>query len=177
MRIISGQLGGRIFESPHGHRTHPMSDKVRGALFNTLGDLGGLDILDPFGGSGAISFEAVSRGAKSAVVIDSDRRAQQTIASNIKKLELSEKIRLVKSNAGAWSRTNQAKKFNIVIADPPYDDTQEKLLEELVHHTAIGGLFVLSWPADKNFPLFSSLNEISRKQYGDAQLVFYKQVS
>ncbi|MBX4199607.1 RsmD family RNA methyltransferase, partial [Candidatus Saccharibacteria bacterium] len=53
MRIISGQLKGRNFASPRGHKTHPMSDKMRGALFNILGDIEGLSFLDAFSGSGA----------------------------------------------------------------------------------------------------------------------------
>jgi 16S rRNA G966 N2-methylase RsmD len=53
MRVIAGSLGGRPFESPHGHRTHPMSEKVRGAIFGILGDIEGLTVLDIFAGSGA----------------------------------------------------------------------------------------------------------------------------
>ncbi len=56
MRVISGFLGGRNFESPHGHRTHPMSEKVRGAIFGALGDIKGLTVLDAFSGSGRISY-------------------------------------------------------------------------------------------------------------------------
>ncbi|MCA9330109.1 RsmD family RNA methyltransferase, partial [Candidatus Saccharibacteria bacterium] len=63
MRIISGKLGSRQFIAPKGFATHPMGDRVRTALFNTLGDIVGLTVLDAFGGSGAISFEAISRGA------------------------------------------------------------------------------------------------------------------
>ena len=55
MRITGGQLAGRQIEAPHGHRTHPMGDKVRAALFNTLGDVSGLEILDAFAGSGALA--------------------------------------------------------------------------------------------------------------------------
>jgi 16S rRNA (guanine966-N2)-methyltransferase len=75
MRVIAGFLGGRNFDSPGGHRTHPMSDKVRGAVFGVLGDIKGLSVLDAFAGSGALSIEAVSRGAKYAVAIDVDKRA------------------------------------------------------------------------------------------------------
>ncbi|MCB6771180.1 RsmD family RNA methyltransferase, partial [Veillonella atypica] len=48
MRIIAGQLGGRTFDAPRGHRTHPMGDKIRGALFNILGDISGLTVFDAF---------------------------------------------------------------------------------------------------------------------------------
>nr|MBP9820948.1 RsmD family RNA methyltransferase [Candidatus Saccharibacteria bacterium] len=60
MRIIAGFLGGRLIESPHNNKTHPMSEKMRGALFNSLGDINGLTFLDAFAGTGACGFEAIS---------------------------------------------------------------------------------------------------------------------
>ena len=66
MRIIAGSLGGRVFKAPSGHRTHPMSEKIRGAIFNALGDISDLTVLDAFTGSGALCFEAVSRGVANA---------------------------------------------------------------------------------------------------------------
>ena len=72
MRIIAGYLGGRQFNSPRSNRTHPMSDKARGGLFNALGDISGLTVLDAFAGSGALSFEAISRGAESVIAVDID---------------------------------------------------------------------------------------------------------
>jgi 16S rRNA (guanine966-N2)-methyltransferase len=71
MRIIAGTLKNREFKSPHGHKTHPMSDKVRGSLFNVLGDIEGLTFLDAFTGSGALAVEAASRGAASVIAVDS----------------------------------------------------------------------------------------------------------
>src|SRR5438445_6894886 len=105
MRIIAGRLGGRQFASPRGHRTHPMSDKMRGALFNALGDLSGLTVLDAFAGSGALAFEAVSRGAQHVVAIDVDKSAQRTIAKNITALGLADRVKLVRASAGAWLTT------------------------------------------------------------------------
>src|SRR5881392_748421 len=106
MRIIAGKLKGRQFQTPHGHRTHPMSDKARGALFNVLGDIEGLTFLDAFAGSGALAFEAVSRGAKSIVAIERDRPAHSVIERNIKELGLSGQVKGVKANAGGWSIHN-----------------------------------------------------------------------
>src|SRR5262245_30096392 len=105
MRIIAGRLGGRLFESPHTSRTHPMSDKARGALFNVLGDINDLSVLDPFAGTGALSFEAVSRGAAHATAIESDRLAQKVIQGNISSLGLQNQVKLVRAQANAWLQT------------------------------------------------------------------------
>lgn len=63
LRVISGSLGGRLINSPPGNKTHPMSEKMRGAIFNILGNIEGLDVLDAYSGSGAIALEAISRKA------------------------------------------------------------------------------------------------------------------
>lgn len=177
MRIIAGSLGGRVFDTPGTHRTHPMSDRVRGALFNVLGDLEGLTILDVFAGSGALGFEAISRGAKHVVCIENDRLAQQTIARNIHGLELPKKIKLIKASASAWLSTNQDTYFDIVLCDPPYDNLQPALLNRLADRTNVGGLVVLSVPpkAEISFSSEQFALEIT-KDYGDAQLVFYRRI-
>ena len=114
MRIIAGELKGRSFDSPRGRRTHPMSDKIRGALFNALGDLSGLTILDAFAGSGALSFEAISRGARSALAIELDKQAFQAISQNIDQLALDEKVQVLRKNVRGWSRNHQQQTFEDV---------------------------------------------------------------
>jgi len=174
MRVIAGRLGGRHFESPKTQRTHPMSDKVRGALFNALGELDGLTVLDAFAGSGACSIEAVSRGARSVLAIDIDPEAVKTIAANVRALDLEQVITIRRKNSSGWSRNNQALQFDIVLADPPYTDIRPDVLERLTVHVAPGGLFVLSWPGSEAVRDFGGLQVVSHKTYGDAQLVFYK---
>ncbi|HUS26470.1 MAG TPA: 16S rRNA (guanine(966)-N(2))-methyltransferase RsmD [Nevskiaceae bacterium] len=177
MRVIAGTLGGRLFDSPHGHRTHPMSDKVRGALFNILGDLDDLHVLDAFAGSGALSFEAISRGATSAIAIESDRQAQQTIAENIRALQLGNSIKLIKASANAWLQTNPDATFDIVLCDPPYDDLQPTLLAKLAQRIAPTGILALSWPGAIDLPAFDGLTQVEQRSYGDAQLVFFHRIS
>jgi 16S rRNA (guanine966-N2)-methyltransferase len=174
MRIIAGSLGGRLFDSPSTHRTHPMSDKMRGALFNILGDIDGLTVLDAFAGSGALSFEAISRGAASALAIDADRTAQRTIESNVASLDLASSAKLIKATANAWLSTNPEARFDIVLCDPPYDDVQPALLKKLAGCVADGGTFVLSWPAGQEPPDLPPLQQLDVRSYGDAQLIFYK---
>lgn len=173
MRVIAGRLGGQTFNSPRGHRTHPMSDKLRGALFNTLGDITGLAVLDAFAGSGALSFEAVSRGAANVVAIDSDRSAQQVIQANIKLLRVPGSVKLISAKANAWlSTTDQL--FDIVLCDPPYSDTQPALLERLSERVKRGGIVVCSLPPSSDFKLPDPFELLTKKDYGDATLGFYR---
>jgi 16S rRNA (guanine966-N2)-methyltransferase len=151
-----------------------MSDKARGALFNVLGDIDDLTVLDAFAGTGAISFEAMSRGAHSAVTIDNDRLAQKVIADNIKALGLGQRVKLIKASASAWLQTNPNATFDLVICDPPYDNLQLSLLERLAQRTEEDGLFILSWPGDKEVPEIEGLRQIEFRSYGDASLIFYR---
>lgn len=147
---------------------------MRGALFTMLGDLEGLTILDAFAGSGALSFEAISRGAASVQAIDSDRWAQQTIAGNIKKLALAGRVKLVKASANAWLSTNEDALFDIVLCDPPYDELQPNLIAKLAGAVKPTGLLVLSWPGSEALPKIAGVNLIEQRGYGDAQLGFYR---
>lgn len=177
MRVISGRLGGRQFDSPAGHRTHPMSDKVRGALFNMLGDIKGLTVLDVFSGSGALSFEAISRGAVASIAVDIDKSANSTVVKNAKSLGLSGQIKAIRANISGWSENNPDELFDLVLCDPPYDSLQLNTLQKLVKHVKPKGLLVLSWPGNLEAPEFVGLEQVSQKSYGDAQLVFYRKIS
>jgi 16S rRNA (guanine966-N2)-methyltransferase len=177
MRIIAGELKGREIRSPHGHKTHPMSDKVRGALFNVLGDVEGLSFLDAFAGSGALAFEAASRGAKSVIAIDNDRSAHPVLEHNLKELKLQKTVHVVRANTGGWSIHNMEKKFDILLLDPPYDDLQPNLLGRLIkRHLPAAGLAVLSYPGAEEIPEFAATEVAAAKKYGDSQLVFYRRV-
>lgn len=151
-----------------------MSDKARGALFNVLGDMHGLSVLDPFAGTGALSFEAMSRGAASAVLIESDKSAQKTIAHNIELLGLRGHARLISATANAWLGTNPDARFDIVLCDPPYDNLQLNLVQSLTDCVDEGGLLVLSWPGKEDVPALPNMELLRSKSYGDITLAFYR---
>lgn len=177
MRVISGSLSGRTFESVAGHRTHPMSEKIRGAIFNALGDITGLRVLDAYAGTGALSIEAMSRGAARAVALDSDKRAARTIKENLAVLGLESSVTSSLMYAHSWSRRNSTALFDIVLLDPPYDAVEPKDLLLLARHCKPGGIIVVSLPANNGFRYAPSQRELlSHKQYGDAELFFYRQL-
>ena len=150
-----------------------MSDKVRGALFNMLGDINGLAVADLFVGSGAISFEALSRGAASSVAIEADKVANAAIKKNIETLGLSEQVKTHKMYVHSWlNRTNDL--FDIVIADPPYDDLVYKTLDKLPEVVKPGGILVYSLPPNARLLLPKTCEKLSEKSYGDATLTFYR---
>lgn len=176
MRIVSGKLGGRTFDAPRGHRTHPMGDKIRGALFNMLGDITGLEVADLFAGSGAISFEAISRGAARTVAIEADKVAYAAITKNIANLGLEGAVKAHKMYVHSWlNRTNE--QFDIVIVDPPYDDLQYKTLDKLPQLLKPGGIIVYSLPPNARLILGKDCEKLSEKSYGDATLAFYRKIS
>lgn len=174
MRIIAGSLGGRQIKAPHGHRTHPMSEKMRGAIFNVLGDIQGLTVLDAFAGSGALAIEAISRGAKNVVAIDIDKNAHRMIAENIDELGVKKQVKAIKANVGGWDDNNPDKKFDLIFADPPHDDIHMMLLQKLVGHLKDKGIYVLSWPGHSDIPALEGLKVVEQKNYRDAQLIFYR---
>lgn len=177
MRIIAGNLRGRLFDAPKGHKTHPMGDKQRGALFNTLGDIEGLTLLDLYSGSGALSLEGVSRGAKNATAVELDRDAVKTIENNIFNMGVQDKVKVAHSRVTSWSKKHITDWYDIVICDPPYDKVLESTIQRLTTHVARGGTFVLSWPASLPIPNFKSLKFLKSNEYANARLIYYSKPS
>lgn len=173
MRIITGNLKGRNFVAPRGHKTHPMSEKIRGAIFNALGDIEGLTLLDAFGGSGAISFEALSRGAISALAVDVSKDAHSAMQKNAETLKIGKSFKAILANVSSWSATNQHSQFDLVVADSPYDDISERTLEVLKIHVKPDGLYILSLPKSCEFAP-EGFKFLSKKTYDQATVGFYQ---
>lgn len=174
LRVIAGTLGGRFFDAPDSAATHPMGERMRGALFNII-DVAGKNVLDPFSGSGALSLEAVSRGAKSALALERDRIAQKIIQKNISDLGVEQKVKLIKANCRMWSEQNPDARFDLILADPPYHDMQLSTITLLIRHLNPNGLMVLSYPGRGSAPTVNGVVVVDNRSYGDAALAFYRQ--
>ena len=122
MRVIAGEFGGRRLEAPRGLRTRPTSDRVREALFMSLGDLSGRHVGDLFAGSGALGIEALSRGAAHVDFVDSDRNAREALERNLAALEARERARIwpLTLPRGLARLAAQLRRADLVLADPPY---------------------------------------------------------
>jgi len=123
MRIIGGSARGRSIVAPPGSKTRPTQDYVRESLFNIIRwDVQDASVLDLFAGTGALSLEALSRGAKDAVLIDMDRDACNAIRKNMETSRLGDQCRLISRDyrqaIDALAREGQ--KFDVVFIDPPY---------------------------------------------------------
>jgi 16S rRNA (guanine966-N2)-methyltransferase len=121
MRVVAGALGGRRLVAPEGTSTRPTTDRVREAIFNSLGSAGVLDgavVADLYAGSGAIGIEALSRGAERCIFVERDRAALRALNDNLDALDLRDRSRVLSSDALSVAATIDA---DIVFADPPYD--------------------------------------------------------
>lgn len=175
VRIISGEFGGRKIEAPDNSRTHPMSERVRNALFNSLGDrIAGTVVLDVFAGTGSVGIEALSRGAKHATFIERDRIAQKILAKNITALGLEDRVDVVRTSASNWLESAGTEEFDIIFADPPYHDVQFSTVERLFGLLKKGGLMILSHPGRGEIPTKTGVVVVDNRSYGNAYLTFYR---
>lgn len=125
MRVVAGVAGGRRLLAPAGRKVRPTSERVREALFNSLGSLdvvAGATVVDLFAGTGALGIEALSRGAASATFVDADARAVAAIEENLRVTGLGDRARVVHSDVMRFLGGLSAEEaiFDIAFADPPY---------------------------------------------------------
>jgi 16S rRNA (guanine966-N2)-methyltransferase len=153
-----------------------MSEKIRGGLFNILGDITDLTVLDCYAGTGGISYEVISRGAKSSIAVESNMKAQQSIVKNIAKLKLGSRIKLISSTVSNFANNNTEGTYDLVICDPPFDQPIDvDTIQTLETKVKDGGLLILSLPVNSIGFDFKTLIEIKDKIYGEARLVFFRQ--
>ncbi|MBO6934526.1 MAG: 16S rRNA (guanine(966)-N(2))-methyltransferase RsmD [Deltaproteobacteria bacterium] len=174
MRIVGGALRGRRFPAPKGQGTRPTSERVREALASALearGAIAGARVLDLFAGSGALAFEALSRGAEHAVLVESDRKVQRGLKTSAEALGLSERITLRRDDlfsAKAAQAIGRIGPFDLVFADPPYARLADlgPLLEGLAPALAEGALLVVERASQDTLPEHP-FHAVTSYRYGD----------
>lgn len=181
MRITGGVFRSRALRAPKGSSTRPTSDRVREALFSILASAGLLDggprVLDLYAGTGALAFEALSRGASSAVVVEQGRDALAVIRENARALDVERRVEILPSNVDrAISRI--VGPFAVVFADPPYADVRTPafalVLEAASRLVAPGGALVLEHATKDDAPEVAGLELDRSRDYGDTTLTVYR---
>jgi 16S rRNA (guanine966-N2)-methyltransferase len=180
MRVVAGTAKGLHLDAPKGRDVRPTADRVREALFSSLGErVRGAAVLDLFGGTGALAIEALSRGAASAVIAEQNPRTADVIAQNLERTRLAERARIVRGDAlKALPRlASQGQRFDLVFIDPPYaSDLAERALSGLAEHglLADGATVVVERERRKVLPEVPGLAVSAEKAYGDTALTFFE---
>jgi 16S rRNA (guanine966-N2)-methyltransferase len=172
VRVIAGRYRGRRLQAPPGRDTRPTSDRVREALFAMLGDVSGDRVLDLFAGSGALAIEALSRGAASATLVESDRRAAGVIRANLEPLG-DPGATLVERDALAWLRAGEGP-YDLVFLDPPYSSARKLAgpLSEALPGVLSPTARIVS-ESDKRDPLLLALPLLVERNYGDTRIAVH----
>lgn len=142
MRVIAGVAKGRRLVAPKGRVTRPTSDRARESVFGALRDLVVVRaVLDLYAGSGALAIEALSRGARSAVLVERDARATDAIRRNAEATAFTDHVRVVRAPVTSFVRGAPPAEapFGLVFLDPPYEAPDDEL------GRVLGALDVPGW--------------------------------
>ena len=176
MRVIAGSKMGRRLISPEGLSTRPTTDKVKEALFSIIQfELFDADFLDLFSGSGQMGIEAVSRGAKKAVLVENDKKSIDVIKKNVNALELQKECEVHFKGAEEFLRFN-TNKFDIVFLDPPYNkEIIPQILPEVVKTVKDSGFIICEIEKGEQLPeICGEFYLKKRYRYGKTELCMYK---
>ena len=178
MRIIAGEARGRRIEAPAGRNTRPTLDRIRENMFNILqADIPESRILDLFAGSGALSLEAISRGAASAVLVDSDRKASMIQKQNAVSLRFIDRTRLYCCD---WTRAvrtlqEEKQKFDIIFLDPPYAMTDLRtVFTSLIPLMEKESMIVLEHEAGKSVSVPPEFMIVKDRSWGFCAVTVYR---
>ncbi len=180
MRVIAGTAKGRRLVGPRGRDTRPFMDRVKEALFSSLGQrVRHARVLDLYAGSGSLGLEALSRGAESAVFVEWDEAALAALEANIDAVGLGGQV--VRSDVMAYldAASEREGDYDLVFVDPPYDAplaSVEAVLAGLVGMLGDGARVVLHRRAGGPAAAFpAGLRLVDRRRYGDAELWLYEE--
>jgi len=179
MRVIAGHAKGRRLFTPKTETIRPVLDQVKEAIFNILFDVTGLKVLDLFAGTGAMGIEALSRGSKEAVFVDSLKHAVQLIGKNLDTCGFAGKATVLEMSADRAINvlSRQEKKFDLIFVDPPY---QKRFVQKTLKTLAESSLFtpdtvIITEHHPKEMPGdIAGLSLTDSRKYGQTRVSFFK---
>lgn len=178
MRVITGKARGVNLKTPEGMQTRPTTDRVKEAMFSIIHfEVPGAKVLDLFGGTGQLGIEALSRGAESAVFVDSREDSCKLIRENLARTKFQNQGRVVRADYLEYIRRCR-EKFDIIILDPPYAEVfLENGLKTIVEIDILqtDGIIVAERPVGKELPFeFVGFTRSKDYKYGKTLLALYR---
>jgi 16S rRNA (guanine966-N2)-methyltransferase len=183
MRVVAGSQKGRRLKQPTSPGLRPTSARVKEALFSIIAArLPNANVLDLYAGTGALGLEALSRGARNVIFVENQQASIQVLRENIALCGLMHNSRIIAQDVTAFLSTDfpphDNRPFDVVFADPPYDDSNlEPLLTKLgsCQKVASDGLVVIEHFKKTSMPLRGGcLEQLRQSRYGDTMLTFYQ---
>jgi len=179
VRVIAGSARGTKLVCPEGLSVRPTHDRVKEAVFSMLtGHLVGASVLDLFTGTGALSVEALSRGAENAVLVDASARSLETAKVNLEKTRLLDKARLVKADYLSFLQ-GTANQFDLIFLDPPYQgDYLKKALEAIKSYQLLkaDGIIYCETEGEPPTEAAALFQVVRDKKYGRARVLLLKEL-
>lgn len=176
MRVITGSARGRRLITLEGDDVRPTTDIVKEAMFSIIQfELEGSRILDLFGGCGQLSIEALSRGAESAVIVDSSKKSIEVIKKNLETTSFTKKAVVINSDAAAFL-SRRTEKYDIALLDPPYSKgILEKVLPKVPDVMEKTGVIICEAPYGDVLPEEVGEFRLMKKyRYGKTGLFLYR---
>lgn len=180
MRIIAGSAKGKTIKCRKGDETRPTLDRVKESLFSILmPHIEGAIVLDLFSGTGNIALEAISRGAKRAVMIERDKEALRVIIENVNSLGFEDQCRAYKNETERAVEIlgKKREKFDIIFMDPPYkDEVCAKVIRKIEKSEILAeeGIIICEHHKYEDMPLeISEYKKIDERSYGKKTITFY----
>mgnify|MGYP003416623430 FL=1 len=175
MRVITGTARGRKLKTPENYDIRPTTDGVKEAVFNIIQfDVEGRRVLDLFAGTGQLGIEALSRGARECVFVDSDKTAAAIVRDNLRACALVGQV----YQSDALSYLGGCGKFDLIFLDPPYDSG---LYDEIVHKINLvdilsdGGIIICESRRETPMPAVSAPYVAGREYvYGKVKITVYR---
>jgi 16S rRNA (guanine(966)-N(2))-methyltransferase RsmD len=182
LKIVSGSAKGRKLRGPKTSEIRPAAARVRKSLFEILGDLSGLKVLDLFAGTGSMGLEALSRGALEVTFVDSGRQAISLLFHNLEQTGFLDRAVVLKQKAAAAIPWLHRKKrlFDVIFLDPPYDRGHiDECLKKLNNYNllAADGLLLCEHSPRENPAFLDGLEAVDKRKYGQTLVSFFKKRS
>ena len=178
MRVIAGAAKGCRLNAPKGMHTRPTADRVKEGLFSAIQfEIEGTRVLDLFAGSGQLAIEALSRGAKEAVLVDEDAEAVRVIRENLAKTGFSGKARVLRADYRQFLQ-NSGERFDLIFLDPPYAETYLENALNLISEIDIlneNGIIICEKAKDGTLSAsFPGLKQDRTYRYGKTEVLLYR---